>query len=214
MKAQESKRQRRKAERPAELLEAALEVFAEKGFAAARMDEIAARAGVSKGTAYLYFESKEDLFRALVQDRMLLIFTPLEQAFETYEGSSRELLEMLLARFCIRVLGTKLAALPRLVIAEVGHFPELAEFYRRNVIDRGLGFLSRIIARGQARGEFRPGNPDHFARLFVAPVLLSAIWRACFDRFDDEPFDFAAFIETHRKILLSGLAPEPERGKQ
>jgi AcrR family transcriptional regulator len=200
---------RRKVARPAEILDAALDIFAERGFAAARVEDIAARAGVSKGTVYLYFDTKEEMFRALVRENIIANIANVEVAFASYKGSARALIELAMARLVDIVSNTRLIALPKLIIAESGNFPSLAEFYRREVIDRAMELLSRVVALGKTQGEFRDLPVAHVVRLIIAPILLSAIWRASFARFDAEPFDYAAFIKTHTDVLFAGLAPHP-----
>jgi len=201
---------RRKEARPQEILDAAREVFAEKGFAAARMDEVARRAGVTKGTIYLYFPSKEELFKALVREAIGGTLAQVAGYAETFEGSARELLVSVL-----RTIGTVLRTsnrivLPKIILAESGNFPELVRFYRFEIIEKGMALFRGIVARGIARGEFRDVAPDHVARLCVAPLLLGALWRAVFARFDPEPYDIEALIETHIDVLLAGLARRAE----
>jgi AcrR family transcriptional regulator len=208
--ASRGRRARRKEARPQELLEAALEVFVEKGFSAAKLDEIAARAGVSKGTLYLYFESKEALLEALVRAAVVPNIERVEAMAEGWTGATPELLRRLL-----QVLGSvleegRVAAFPKLVVAESGNFPAFAERYRREVIDRGLGLFARIIGRGVERGEFRPVDPDTTARLCLAPMIFLAIWQTSFARFDTVPFDARAFVDAHIDTLLHGLLAPPE----
>ncbi len=203
---------RRREARPQELLEAALAVFAEKGFSAARLDEIAARAGVSKGTLYLYFPNKEALLEALVDSAILPRIERIERLVAGWRGSSALLLRAI-ARMVAGVLRhERLVAFPKLVIAEATNFPAFAERYRRRVIDRGVGLLGRIIARGIGRGEFRRVDPETTARLLLAPVLFAAIWQTCFARFDTEPFDPLPLLRAHLDIFLRGLAPDPAAG--
>jgi AcrR family transcriptional regulator len=199
---------RRKDARPAEILDAALAVFAEKGYAATRMDEIAQRAGVTKGTIYLYFESKDAVFRSLVQESIGATIQSVTAAAERFEGSSADLLRMVLRGIGTFVRVDDRVVLPKVMIAEAGNFPGLAEFYRREVIDRGLGLLTSVIARGTARGEFRAVNPEHTAKLCVAPLLVAIFWRTTFGKFDTVPYDLNGLIETHIDVLLRGLAAE------
>jgi AcrR family transcriptional regulator len=199
---------RRKDARPAEILDAALAVFAEKGYAATRMDEIARRAGVTKGTIYLYFESKDAVFRSLVQESIGATIQSVTAAAERFEGSSADLLRMVLRGIGTFVRVDDRVVLPKVMIAEAGNFPGLAEFYRREVIDRGLGLLTSVIARGTARGEFRAVNPEHTAKLCVAPLLVAIFWRTTFGKFDTVPYDLNGLIETHIDVLLRGLAAE------
>jgi len=197
---------RRKDARPAEILDAALAVFAEKGYAAARMDDIAQRAGVTKGTIYLYFESKEAVFRGLVQESIGATIQGVTAAAAQFEGSAVDLLRMVLRGIGTFVHTSDRVVLPKIFIAEAGNFPSLAEFYRREVVDRGLGLLTSIIARGIRRGEFRDVAPEHAAKLCIAPILVAVFWRTTFARFDTVPYDLDGLIETHIDVLLRGLA--------
>jgi AcrR family transcriptional regulator len=199
---------RRKDDRPAEILEAALAVFAEKGYAAARMDDIARRAGVTKGTIYLYFDSKDAVFRGLVQESIGATIQAVTQAAENFEGSAADLLRMVLRGIGTFMRTSDRVVLPKIFIAEAGNFPALAEFYRREVVDRGLGLLQSVIARGIARGEFRAVTPEHAARLCIAPLLVGVFWRTTFAKFDTIPYDYEGLIETHIDVLLRGLAAE------
>ena len=197
---------RRKDERAPEILEAALASFAEKGFAGTRMDDIAARAGITKGTIYLYFKSKEELFKALARQSIGERILAITQQLEGADGSAAEQL-----RFVLTTLGhfastSDRVVLPRVLLAEAGNFPELAEFWRKEIIDRGLGLFTMIVKRGIARGEFRKVAPGHAARLCVAPLLVLILWRTLFARFDAEPYDYQGLIETHVTTLLKGLA--------
>ena len=201
---------RRKDARPQEILEAALAVFAEKGFAAARMDDIAARARVSKGTIYLYFPSKEAVFEALVRETL----GPRLAHFGDLAAAHRGPIAPLLAEI-LRALGRFLASsdrvvLPKMVIAEAGNFPDLARIYREEIIERGLGLFGGLHKAGVARGEFRDIPAAHAARLCVAPLLLAAIWRTTFARLDAAPYDYEGLIEAHIATLLRGFAIKDE----
>ena len=199
---------RRKDERVPEILEAALASFGEKGFAATRMDDIAARAGITKGTIYLYFDSKEAVFKALARQSAGAQIEAVTEQVKAADGPAPDLL-----RFVIRTLGhfmrtTDRIILPRVLLSEMGNFPELAEFWRREIIDRGLGLFETIIRRGIARGEFRAVTPQHAARLCIAPLLVMAMWRMHFEKFDSAPYDYQGLVETHIETLLRGLARE------
>src|SRR2546423_12012928 len=137
---------RRKEARPQEILDAALKLFAEKGFAAARMDDVARRAGVTKGTIYLYFPSKEELFKSLVRAAIGGTLEQVTAYAEAYEGSARDLLVSVL-----RTIGTVMRTsdrivLPKIILAEAGHLPDLARFYRFEIIEKGIGLFPRLIA--------------------------------------------------------------------
>src|SRR5215469_9178962 len=204
----EARWKRRKDERVPEILEAALTSFGEKGFAATRMDDIAAKAGITKGTIYLYFDSKEAVFKALARQSAGAQIEAITRHVAASEGPSAELL-----RFVIRTLGqfmrtTDRIILPRVLLSEMGNFPELAEFWRREIIDKGLSLFQAIVKRGIARGEFRKLKTEHAARLCIAPLLVMAVWRMHFEKFDTEPYDYEGLVETHIETLLRGLARE------
>ena len=199
---------RRKQERPAEILDAALKVFAQKGFAAARMEDIAREAGVTKGTIYLYFENKEAVFKSLVRESVGATIATVTAAAQTQEGSARLLLRMVLTRVAQLLVESERVVLPKIVIGESSNFPWLAEFYRFEIIEKRLQLLMSLIERGIAQGEFRRLPSQHVARLCVAPVLLGAFWRVTFAHLDAEPYDYKGLIDTHLDVLFRGLAPE------
>jgi len=201
---------RRKQARPQEILDAALACFAERGFAASRMDDIAERAGVTKGTIYLYFENKDAVFKALVRESIGAQLATVLENVRAYEGPSRELLRLILTVLGQFARTSDRVVLPKILIAEVGNFPELARFYREEIIDKGLSVMSGAIARGIERGEFRNVNPQHAARLCIAPILLAIFWRTTFAQFDAKPYDYQGFVETHLDVLLRGLAADGE----
>jgi AcrR family transcriptional regulator len=200
---------RRKEARPAELLDAALDVFAEKGFAAARMEDIAIRAGASKGTIYLYFPSKEAVFQALVHSLIIPNIAQAETIADRHDGPVAPLLRQLVGLLTEILRNSRIVVLPRLIIGEVHRFPDLARFYKDNVLDRGLGLIARLHRRGVETGEFRPQDSDAVARLVVAPILLMAIWRTVFAPLGDEPFDPAPVLAAHVETLLHGLVAAP-----
>ncbi|MEY4879575.1 MAG: hypothetical protein RJB62_1044 [Pseudomonadota bacterium] len=199
---------RRKDARPQEILAAALSVFAEKGFAATRLDDIALRAGVSKGTIYLYFESKKAVFKALVMERLASRIGVFGETLRSHRGTSAELLTQLLRHFGEVMSTSEDVVLPKIVISEAGNFPELAKMYREEIIARGIALLGEVMETGMARGEFRMIAKEHAARLAVAPILLIAIWRTTFAKFDSEPYDYEGLVEAHIATLLKGLAKE------
>jgi AcrR family transcriptional regulator len=186
---------RRKRARPAEILDAALKVFAEKGFTGARMEDIAARAGVTKGTIYLYFENKEAVFKTLVRESIGATLSEVTANVRDYQGSAKDLLRFALTAMAHLLTSSDRVVLPKIIVGESGNFPELARFYREEIIDKGLALISGLIARGIAQGEFRE-------------VLLGAMWRATFAQFDAEPYDYKGLIETHLDVLFRGLAAE------
>ncbi len=199
---------RRKAARPQEILDAAAGVFAAKGYAGTRMEDIARAAGVTKGTIYLYFESKEAVLKALVRESIGTTIDQVASYVRAFEGSTPDLLRFVLTAMGQFIVMSDRVALPKIVVAEAGNFPELARFYRAEIIDKGLGMMSEVIARGIERGEFRAVVPAHAARLCIAPLLLAAIWRTTFAQFDTIPYDYQGLTETHIETLLRGLAAE------
>ena len=196
---------RRKDARPAEIVTAALEVFAERGFSAARLDDVAARAGISKGTLYLYFPSKEELFKAVVREALLPNLERVERLLRAHPGPAAAQLEMMIGQIGALLQGTQIGVIPKLIIAEAGNFPELARFYLEEVVQRGLGLLAGILERGIESGEFRAVDVGHSARTVIAPVLLAAIWKTTFEAHVGARLDAEAFLGVAVDVVLSGL---------
>ncbi len=199
---------RRKDARPQEILEAALKVFADKGFAAARMEDIATRARVSKGTIYLYFESKEAVFRALVREMLVPQLAGAAAIVRDHQGPVAPLLAQVLRTLGHFISTSDRVAIPKMVIAEAGNFPDLARIYREELVERGIALFGSVIEAGIARGEFREVPVEHAVRLCFAPLLLAAIWRTTFASLDPRPYDYMGLIETHIATLLKGLAKQ------
>jgi AcrR family transcriptional regulator len=197
--------QRRKDARPAEILDAAMAVFAQKGFAATKLDDIAAQAGITKGTIYLYFDSKQALFEALARQSVGAQIEQVTAQLANFPGTSAELLRFVVSTMGRFAMTSDRIVLPRLVLAEAANFPKLAEFWRREIIERGIGLMSGIIQRGIERGEFRKIEPQHAARLCVAPMLIIMLWRTTFAQFDETPYDYQGLIDAHLQTLLKGL---------
>ena len=199
---------RRKEARPQEIVDAALDVFTERGFAATRLEEIAVRAGVAKGTLYLYFPNKEELFKAVIRSAIVPNLEMAERLLGAFPGSSMEILRQLIEGIGGRVMASKVGGIPKLMIAEAGNFPELARFYFDEVISRGFRVIGAVVERGIARGEFRPVNVDHTVRLVIAPMLMIALWRSSFEPVEGKPLDVTGLIAEHldhlRRALESG----------
>jgi AcrR family transcriptional regulator len=200
-------RTRRKEARPGEIVAAALASFADRGYAATKLEDVAAAAGVSKGTIYLYFPTKEDLFRAVVRQAVLPNIEGAEAAMASHTGSSADLLRMLAQRF-LRLLDSDLTAVPKLVVAESGNFPAIAQFYADVVLRRAFSLVEGILTRGMQRGEFRRMDVHATLPLFAAPFLLLALWKHSLGRHTDLTFDPRAVAEAHIDVLLRGLAPD------
>ena len=199
---------RRKQARPGEILDAALNVFAEKGYAAARMEDIAQRAGVTKGTIYLYFRSKEDVFKSLARMHVGDTLTSATEQALQYEGSLTDFLTMFFAIVTQNIHHSPAVVLPKIIISESGNFPELAQFWRTEVIDKALAMLTGVVQKSIARGEIRDLPPDHLVRICVAPIVLSIIWRTVFAATDGTPFDYEKFFSLHFDVLMNGIKPE------
>lgn len=202
---------RRKRARPGEILDAALNVFAEKGYAAARMEDIAAAAGVTKGTIYLYYSNKEDVFKTLARDVVGQALADAAIHAKDFPGTPKQLMALILTRINGFLQKPERAALPKIILAESGNFPELARFWRDEVVEKAVGMLADTFAQGVAAGQFRDLPPDNVARLSVAPILLGVIWRTTFARFDTVPVDFDAIFAVHLDVLMNGLSVQKEQ---
>jgi len=202
-----AKRERRKDARPGELLAAALDLFVEKGFAATRSEEVAARAGVSKGTLFLYFPSKEELFKAVIRENLSGRFAEWNLEFEAFPGSTPDMLRYVMQSWWERIGSTKVSAITKLMMSEGGNFPELADFYQREVVKPGHALLRRVLQRGIDRGEFTPVPVDLAIYTVLAPMMFLMLWRhstsICIDR--DAPFDPEQYIALQAETVLRGL---------
>jgi TetR/AcrR family transcriptional regulator len=203
-----AKHERRKEARPGELLEAALTLFVEKGFAATRAEEVAKLAGVSKGTLFLYFSSKEELFKAVVRENLSGRFAEWNAEFEGFQGNSADMLRYCMTSWWERIGSTKASGITKLMMSEARNFPELAAFYEREVIQPGNELIERVLQRGVDRGEFRPIDMKYGVYIVLAPMLFLAMWKhslgACCDaKLQMVPEEYiAAQVET----LLNGLS--------
>ena len=203
----EPKFRRRPEARPAEILAAALEVFAARGFQAARLEEVAKRAGVSKGALYLYFETKAHLFRAVVTDAIspnIERVKAMASAEVPFETAVRMGIGML-ARTV--VTDRRISGVVKLVIAESRNHPELATIWHETVVEPGLELVGGLIAAAQARGEVRAGDPRLFAFGIMGPMLLSMVWRETFEPIGADPIDVAKLADQHLDTVLKGMRP-------
>ena len=169
------KRERRKEARPGELLDAALDLFVEKGFAATRVEEVAARAGVSKGTLFLYFQNKEELFKAVIRENLSGRLKEWSEEFETFEGSCAKLVAYCMNAWWERVGNTRASGITKLMMSEATNFPELAAFYQQEVILPGQALIRRILQRGIDRKEFKPMDLDYAVYSLIAPMIYLII---------------------------------------
>ena len=196
---------RRKEARPAEIISAALASFAERGFAATRLDDIAERAGVTRGTLYLYFPSKEELFKAVVRQSIVPIIARGEELVAQSQEPSSALLAKVLLMMPTAVAGSPVSAIPKLVISEARNFPDLAQFYLKEVIRRGRRLLTAIIARGVERGEFRAVDRDYIFFSLMSPLLVAMLWKHSLEPYDGKRLDVQALFRTHLDLLQHGL---------
>lgn len=200
-------RQRRKEARPQELLDAALELFVEKGFAATRSEEVAMRAGVSKGTLYLYFPSKEELFKAVVRQNLSTLIAEGQGLLEGFEGSTSELLACLMEAWWTRVGNTPASGIFKIMMSEARNFPDLAQFYVDEVVMPSRDLIGRTVQRGVDRGEFRPLPIEDVVHALIAPVLFLAMHKhslgAC--GVTGMELDAESFIRTQMELVLRGL---------
>lgn len=210
-----AKRERRKEARPGELLAAALELFVEKGFAATKSEEVARRAGVSKGTLFLYFASKEELFKAVIRENIAGRFPEWNAEFEAYTGSTADLLRYTMMIAWQRVGATQAGGITKLMMSEASNFPELAAFYQKEVIEPGHELIRRILQRGIDRGEFRPIDMKYGVYTVLAPMIFLMTWRhslgacaGCDNNLVPEEY-LAAQVET----ILHGLCQPAPRKK-
>ena len=202
------KRERRKEARPGELLDAALDLFVEKGFAATRVEEVAARAGVSKGTLFLYFSSKEELFKAVVRENISGRFKEWSDEISTCQGSTHDMLAYCMNSWWDHVGSTKASGITKLMMSEATNFPDIAAFYQTEVIAPGQTLIKRILQRGMDRGEFRTMNLDYAVYSVVAPMIFLMLAKhsagVCVGNTAD--FDPKKYIAMQLEIILHGMS--------
>jgi AcrR family transcriptional regulator len=196
-------RRRRKDARPSELIEAGLQEFAARGFAGTRLEDVARRAGVVKGTIYRYFDDKEALFVAAVRSKLPAFIDPIDGLIDSFQGTTRELLLRVLTVMYAELVDSDIRILMRIVLSEGTQFPELSELYYRESIARVRPFLDKLVARGVARGEVRVDHARLLPMIIAAPALMASIWKMTFDKF--EPIDTQDFFDAHTELLFRGL---------
>jgi len=170
-----------------------------------RLEEVAKRAGVSKGTVYLYFSSKEDLLKALVQSAIVPELDNVEALMCSHGGSSRELLVKMVGVMWRAIALSPLSGIPKLMLSEAGNFPELARFFLETVIQRHWALLQRVMEEGMARGEFRKLPPNLAVRIFVAPMMMGVLWKHSFMPLEETPLDFERYFAVALDMMLDGL---------
>jgi len=205
------KRERRKEARPGELLDAALDLFVEKGFAATRAEEVAARAGVSKGTLFLYFQSKEELFKAVIRENLSGRFKEWSREFETFEGSTAEMVAYCMNVWWERVGNTRASGITKLMMSEAANFPELAAFYQQEVVMPGQTLIRRMLQRGIDRKEFKPMDLDYAVFGLIAPMIYLIISKhsagICMPH--DMVLNPKKYIDSQVSMILHGMCVQP-----
>ncbi|CAG0934507.1 MAG: hypothetical protein EFKGCFLK_02495 [Rhodocyclaceae bacterium] len=196
---------RRKEARPQELTAAALDLFVEKGYAATRLEEVAARAGVSKGTLYLYFDSKEALFKAVVREGMVPLLEEGELLVANSTASASELFAAIVRRWWQMVGDSPLGGIPKLIFAEARNFPEIARFYADEVIERGKRLLTAALQRGIERGEFRPFDPKELVHIVFSPLMMRLIWKHSLDCCGVTTVPLETYLREYTELMLRGL---------
>ena len=204
------KRERRKDARPRELLDAALLLFVKQGFAATKAEDVAKQAGVSKGTLFLYFSSKEELFKAVVRENVVKTVTEGALEVANFKGSSKELLHFLMREWWRRYGATKASGITKLIISEGNHFPELAAFYQEEVITPAVRLLRDVLERGRANGEFKNFDTDSTIMVVIAPMLFFIMSKhsdaLCLSGNPDTPSE--NYIAQHADLIVRGLCAE------
>lgn len=197
--------ERRKDARPQELLAAALDLFVERGYAATRLDDVAARAGVSKGTLYLYFTNKEELFKAVVRESVVPVLGEAEGIIEAYEGHTADLFREIVLGWWERIGNTKLSGITKLMMAESSNFPEVTQFYHDEVITRGDAMIAHILQRGIRRGEFRQIDVQQATRVICAPMIMLMMWKHSFSTCRPEPIAPSEYLNSFIDLFLHGV---------
>jgi AcrR family transcriptional regulator len=195
--------------RPQEILAAAFEEFAANGYAAARLEDVARRGGIAKGTIYLYFKDKEGLYRAMVRSLIYPALGTIAGLVDSPSGSAEELLRKLISgHYALVVRNKKARDILRLLIAESGKFPQLSDIFHREIIEPGLSTLRRILEKGVASGEFRKAKINDFPQILIAPGVLATIWFMMHG--ERHRLDLDAYMGAHIEFVLNGLRKRGE----
>jgi AcrR family transcriptional regulator len=194
-----SSRALRAAERRQAIIDAGLDEFIARGFAATRLDDVARRAGVAKGTIYLHFTDKEALFQELVRTALVPLIGRL-MALPAAGGSARAILEAFAETFVREIALTRRGDIVRLIMAEGARFPTLAEFYYREVVERGMAGMRKLIEYGIARGEIKNEALLRFPQIVVAPAMVAVIWQGLFGK--HAPLDAMAMLKVHIDLIF------------
>ena len=202
-------RKRRPEARPQEILAAALTLFSERGFAATRLEDVAALAGLSKAAIYLYFPDKNALLRAIVEEAVSANLDAVRSVLAAHHGPVAPFTSIFLETMATRLSTSHLADVIKLVVAESRAHPDIGRLYLDTNISRAIPILQSLIERGIARGEFRPVDPALTVRCIVGPMVLAALWRSVFEPIGGEPLDIVALARQHADLIINGLLPRP-----
>ncbi|WP_329603158.1 TetR/AcrR family transcriptional regulator [Undibacterium baiyunense] len=203
--------ERRKDARPQELLDAALDHFVARGFAATRLDDVAKSAGVSKGTLYLYFCSKEELFKAVVRESIVPLLGEAEGLIDQFDGTSEELFRIITKTWWDNMGASKLSGLPKLMTAEAGNFPELAKFYQEEVVDRGEKLVTTLLKRGMERGEIRAMDLEVAPKILMSPMIMMMMWKHSNGVCQVEPEKLGAYLDFYIDMALRSILIDQNR---
>jgi AcrR family transcriptional regulator len=198
--------ERRKESRPKELLAAALDVFVDKGYAAARLEDVASIAGVSKGTLYLYFKNKEDLFKTVLQEAIIPLITQFADEVKDSSLSCDDLIRLFFQQWWVRFGSTKLSGICKLMTAEAGNFPELATFFQHEIIEQNNRLLGSLVQRGINKGEYKVARLDLALHLWMAPLVMHTVWCNSVGRcLPERPFGDEEYLAQHIEFVLATL---------
>lgn len=202
---------RRRAEaRPDEVLDAALALFLEKGFAAAKVEDVAKRAGLSKGSVYLYFPSKDALLEAIVQRALAPLADSTLGQLAHFEGDPRVALTMVISRLIAAMRDPQRVAIPKLILREASQFPQVAEMYKRQVLDRAIPAVTALLQRGMDQGYLRKLDAELTVRSIVGPILVHLLLAEVFAIMPKDGMALERFVQNHLAILFDGLSARPE----
>lgn len=196
---------------PEELLRVALEIFVRDGYAGAKLDEIARGAQVAKGTIYLYFPSKQDLFKAVVRRFVVPSIASFKKDVAEHQGSMADFLQVQLVRFWMHIMHSDLCSVVRLVFTEGSRFPEVAELYYQEAVVRGLEVFGDILKIGVKNGEFREDPSLHQPQILIAPVLTALFWQSLYKK--SHPIDDELYLKTFADLLLHGLVKDKNNAR-
>ncbi len=199
-----AKTRAQKEHRANHILESALVLFVEKGFSATRLEDVARHAGISKGTLYLYFENKEALFKRLVEEMVVPLVQNAEHEVNAYQGPCNNLLQQLILGWWKMIGKTSLSGLPKLLISESGNFPDLAEYYVKNVVARVRRLLTTVIQRGIAAGEFIECDAEGVARVILSAVVFPVVLQHSLGIYDTA-FENDRYQRAHMELILNGM---------